>query len=48
MSFALPVYHAPDFAALGLLSAPQAATAPAPCDGVVPEGYHATTIFPEY
>ena len=48
MSFTLPVYHAPDFAALGLLNAPQAVTAPAPRDGVVPEGYHATTIFPEY
>ena len=46
MSFTLPVYHAPDFEALGLLNAPQAVTAPAPRDGVVPEGYHATTIFP--
>ena len=46
--FSLPAYHAPDFAALDLLNAPQAATAPALSDGVVPEGYHATTIFPEY
>ena len=48
MSFSLPEYHAPDFAALGLLHAPQAVTGAAPRDGVVPEGYHATTIFPEY
>lgn len=48
MSFTLPTYHAPDFDALGLMNAPQIRTSPAPQDGVVPEGYHATTIFPEY
>lgn len=48
MAFTLPTYRAPDFAALGLLSAPDAKTQPAPRDGVAPEGYHATTMYPEY
>ena len=48
MSFVLPAYHAPDFAALGLSEAPDVSLVPAPKDGVVPEGYHATTMFPEY
>ena len=48
MSFVLPEYHAPDFAAPRFRSAPEAVFAPAPRDGVAPEGYHATTIFPEY
>ncbi|WP_102410824.1 hypothetical protein [Beduinella massiliensis] len=48
MAFSLPVYRAPDFSAPVLSSAPDVQTAPAPRDGVVPEGYHATTIFPEY
>ena len=48
MSFVLPVYHAPDFAALGLGEAPDVTLVPAPRDGVVPENYHATTMFPEY
>jgi len=48
MDFVLPQYHTPDFGALGLGSAPDVKTAPAPKDGVAPEGYHATTMFPEY
>ena len=48
MRFVLPAYHEPDFAALGLGEAPDVTLAPAPMDGVVPEGYHATTMFPEY
>ena len=48
MSFVLPVYHAPDFDALGLREAPDVTLVPAPGDGVAPEGYHATTMFPEY
>ncbi len=43
MSFLLPEYHEPEFA-----SCPDARLEPAPRDGVAPEGYHATTIFPEY
>ena len=48
MSFTLPVYHAPDFAALGLDSAPEARRVAVEIDGVAPENYHATTMFPEY
>ncbi|MCI9264512.1 MAG: hypothetical protein HFF06_08025 [Oscillospiraceae bacterium] len=48
MAFTLPRYHAPDFNRPPLLSAPDAALAPAPRDGVAPQGYHATSIFPEY
>lgn len=46
MAFHLPQYRAPDFSRLP--SPPEAVFAPAPKDGVAPEGYHATTIFPEY
>ena len=48
MSFTLPVYQPPDFAALGLGDAPDVKLVPAERDGVVPEQYHATTMFPEY
>ena len=37
MSFVLPVYHAPDFDALGLREAPDVTLVPAPGDGVAPE-----------
>ncbi len=48
MPFSLPAYRKPDFSVPALASAPDALTSPAPADGVAPEGYHATTIFPEY
>lgn len=48
MSFSLPKYQAPDFAALGLDNAPGVQLVPAEKDGVMPENYHATTMFPEY
>ncbi len=48
MSFVLPVYHAPEFDQARFQNAPNATFAPAPRDGVAPEGYHATSIFPEY
>ena len=48
MAFSLPVYHEPDFAALGLQNAPDARWAFAPKDGVAPEGYHSTSMYPEY
>ncbi len=48
MAFTLPIYRAPDFAELGLSGAPDVRTLPAPRDGVAPEGYHATTMYPEY
>lgn len=46
--FTLPTYTAPDFSTPTLLAAPDARWAPAPADGIAPEGYHATTVFPEY
>ena len=48
MAFHLPKYHVPDFAAPQFRSAPETVFLPAPKGGVAPEGYHATTIFPEY
>ena len=48
MSFTLPTYYAPDFEAESLNNAPNVQMAPAPMDGVAPEGYHATGIYPEY
>lgn len=48
MSFVLPEYRHPDFAALGLDQAPDVTLVPAPADGVMPDDYHATTMFPEY
>ncbi len=48
MPFTLPEYRQPDFTQPGLASAPDAKLVPAPKDGVAPEGYHATSIFPEY
>lgn len=46
--FDMPRYQAPDFSASELRNAPDARLAPAPMDGVAPEGYHATSIYPEY
>ena len=48
MSFTLPRYHEPDFEQPQLKNAPDAVFQSAPKDGVAPEGYHATSIFPEY
>ena len=48
MGFVMPVYRAPDFSRDQFVNAPDAHTQPAPQDGVAPDNYHATTIFPEY
>lgn len=48
MHFSMPVYRAPDFSAARFVHAPDAALEPAPMNGVAPDNYHATTIFPEY
>ena len=48
MHFKLKKYNPPCFDAPEFAGAPNAATAPAPQDGVAPEGYHSTSIFPEY
>ncbi len=44
----LPDYCTPNFHAEVFLNAPDAAAIAAPQDGIVPNGYHATSIFPEY
>lgn len=46
--FKMPVYHAPDFAREPLASAPNARVARVVRDGVAPEGFHSTSMFPEY
>jgi len=48
MKFSLPNYVEPDFSAKLLQNAPDVNFQPAPADFVAPDGYHATTIFPEY
>jgi hypothetical protein len=48
MSFILPPYHPPDFDQASLKDALVVRFAPAPGNGLAPENYHATTIFPEY
>ncbi|MBC3795851.1 hypothetical protein GH810_01220 [Acetobacterium paludosum] len=46
--FTLPDYIFPDFTAALFKNAPSVRTMPAPLDGVVPENFYATTIYPEY
>lgn len=48
MPFCLPAYHPPRFHEPPLAGAPLARFAPAPADGVAPQGFHATSIYPEY
>ena len=48
MAFVFPSYHAPDFSDPRLRSAPDAAWAAAERDGVAPEGFHSTSMYPEY
>ena len=48
MSFTLDPYFPPDFSSDALKNAPDARLAPAPRDGVAPEGFHAMSIYPEY
>ena len=48
MSFILPAYHHPDFTAPALQNAPDVVFSPAEMDGVAPENYHSTSMYPEY
>ena len=48
MSFVLPAYHEPDFTDPKLRQAPDATTARVMKDGVAPEGFHSTSMYPEY
>lgn len=46
--FVMPVYHAPDFSGAEFVSAPDVKTERAEKDGVVPENFHSTSMYPEY
>ncbi|HSV96118.1 MAG TPA: hypothetical protein VLM75_04190 [Spirochaetota bacterium] len=46
--FELPVYRPPDFSGERFAGCPPARTIRAEADGVAPDGYHATSIYPEY
>ena len=48
MAFTLPMYQDPDFTQPFLKDAPDAARATVTRDGVAPEGYHSTSMYPEY
>jgi lysine-ketoglutarate reductase/saccharopine dehydrogenase-like protein (TIGR00300 family) len=48
MPFILPPYRHPDFSIPELSGAPPARFVPASQDGVAPDDYHATSIYPEY
>jgi len=48
MQFQLRDYHDPDFSSEIFKKAPDATLAVVGQDGVAPDDYHATTIFPEY
>src|SRR5437868_8801576 len=44
----VPTFNPPNFDKPGLASAPDARFAPAPADGVLPEGFFSTTNLPTY
>ena len=48
MAFAFPAYHHPDFTQPALLNAPDARWEAAEKDGVAPEEFHSTSMYPEY
>jgi len=48
MPFTLPEYNAPDFTQPRFADAPEARIGLCEKDGVAPDHYHATSIFPEY
>jgi len=48
MGFSLPKYHKPDFTKDKFVNAPDVKIAICEMDGVAPEYYHATSMYPEY
>ena len=48
MGFELPQYHAPDFTLPQFVQAPNVSCVAAEMDGVAPEHYHSTSMYPEY
>ena len=45
--FTLPKYYEPDFSKEPLKDAPDAKWEEAAADGVAPENYHSTSMYPE-
>ena len=48
MAFSIPNYYAPDFTRDQFRNAPDVRWEAAPMDGVAPEYYHSTSMYPEY
>ncbi len=48
MSFVMPEYIKPDFSNEKFLNAPDVKAKTVVCDGVAPEYYHSTSMYPEY
>lgn len=48
MEFRLPLYDAPDFSQDLFISAPDVTVAEVQMDGIAPEQFHGTSMFPEY
>ena len=48
MSFQMPAYHSPDFTQELFCKAPDVSIAEAHSDGVAPEYFHSTSMYPEY
>ncbi|PKM74433.1 MAG: hypothetical protein CVU91_00780 [Firmicutes bacterium HGW-Firmicutes-16] len=46
--FTLPEYKKPDFSKIEFCSAPNVQVVPAPEDGILPDEFYATNIYPEY
>ena len=46
--FKLPEYREPDFSAARFVSAPDVHTCASPGDGILPDDFYATSIYPEY
>ena len=48
MSFEMPKYHHPDFTEERFINAPDAVYQVSEKDGVAPDNYHSTSMYPEY
>ena len=48
MAFQMPEYHQPDFSKEQFIKAPDAKLEIVEIDGVAPEYFHSTSMFPEY
>ena len=48
MSFSIPKYNEPDFTEKRFVDFPDVKTAIVETDGVAPDYYHSTSMYPEY